>query len=571
MHTATKKHQQGAIGLFGVLTLMMAVLFVAVVVDSGRLWMIKRQLQNVADMAAIAAGGQAGGCMQGNNTNMQQLVMAAAQNAAVANGYQGNLASAPNIVQLGSYSTSDGVRNFIANNERRAVRVLATQEVPSSLFAGGIFNQRVLLRAEAVAATRNPYAVFRVGSTALAINTAESELLNSLLGRMLQTNVALNVLSYRGLANTNITLLDLLRAGQANGLTVGSVSELLNAPLGLNNFMQLLNVAVTQNGSNVQLLEGVDRGVVENALTKLLGAANSTEIKLGNILQVSNPDSNAVAAAGVNLLSLIQTAALVANGNNFINLPLGVSLLGLANINTQIRVIEPPKLVMGPPAVSGGVACTIARTAQVRVETNVYPSAVLSVLASVDLKLSLEVAQGRAELMDIRTRTGQTDVVIDAYPGLINLRLTKTGDLSKPAEIKALAGVISTNVGLLNNPGQSSPANSSITFNVNHPVAGNVPKSANSYAGTKSLADYTKQSQLVIENVCLVGICLDFIVGPIINTVITPVINGLVVPLLTMVTANVLDPLLKLLGINVAGMTVILDDVNSGSSQALIR
>ena len=58
MSRHSKKQQQGAIGLFGVLTLMMAVLFVAVAVDSGRMWMVKRQLQNVADMAAIAAGGQ---------------------------------------------------------------------------------------------------------------------------------------------------------------------------------------------------------------------------------------------------------------------------------------------------------------------------------------------------------------------------------------------------------------------------------------------------------------------------------------------------------------------------------
>lgn len=573
MRKTSKNSQQGAIGLFGVLTLMMAVLFVAVAVDSGRMWMVKRQLQNVADMAAIAAGGQAGGCGQGGNNNVQQqLIVAAAQSAAMANGYQGDLSSAPNTVQLGTYTTNnDGVRIFQANNnEHRAVRVLATREVPSSLFAGGIFNQRILLRAEAVAAIRTPFATFRVGSTAAAINTAESALLNSLLGRVLGTNLNLNVVHYRGLANANITLLDLVHAGSSNGLAIGSVSQLLNTPIALNNFMQLLNLAVTQSGSQVALLGNTNLVDVETALSSLLRTVNNTEINLGKIIHVGNPASNAVASTGVNLLSLIQAAAFVANGNNFINLPLGVNLLGLS-VNSRIRVIEPPQLAIGPPANSQGVACTIGRTAQVRVEVDIPPSAILSIAASVDLKLSLEVAQGRAELMAIRTRSAQTDVVIDTYPGLINLRLTKTTDLSKPAEIKALAGLISTNVGLLSNPSQSPPANASITFNVNHPVNGSLPQSKNTYAGTRSLADYTKESQLAINNVCLIVVCLDSLLKPLVDGVINPVISGLVVPLLTTVTASVLDPLLNLLGINVAGLTVILDDVDSGASQVLLR
>ena len=49
------RSQRGAIGLFGIMTLLLAVLFVSLVVDSGRLWMQKRQLQSIADIAAIEA------------------------------------------------------------------------------------------------------------------------------------------------------------------------------------------------------------------------------------------------------------------------------------------------------------------------------------------------------------------------------------------------------------------------------------------------------------------------------------------------------------------------------------
>ncbi|MFL9610698.1 TadG family pilus assembly protein [Methylobacillus sp. Pita2] len=553
MHKTSKKNQQGAIGLFGVLTLMMAVLFVAVAVDSGRMWMEKRKLQNIADMAAIAAGGQVGGCVQ-NNSDVYRM---AAQGAAMANGYQGSLLAPPNVVELGGYSTDEGgVRTFVANGERRAVHVLATQEVPSSLIAGGIFNQRVVLQAEAVAAVRAPVAAFRAGSM-----VADADLLNNLLSGILGSNIRL--VSYDGLLNTNIKLLDLVKVNS----NVGSVSELLNMNLSLGQFFTLLQTAVDQNGNPSEPGLGA---VVENLGYLATGTVKSLHLRLADVLKISNPDANAVASTQVNLLNLITTAAFVANGSNAIHVPLGISLLGLANIETSIRVIEPPQLAIGPPAVNG-VACTVARTAQVRVETNIFPSDVLSVLASVDLKLSLEVAQGRAELMEVRTQGNRTNVVINPYSGLINLRLTSTSDSSKPAEIRALAGIISTNVGLRDNPAQSSPSNNAIIFDVNHPVADHLSQSANSSAGTKSLAEYTKSSQLVIEDVCLIGLCLDFVIKPIINTVITPVINQLVVPLLTTVTANVLDPLLRMLGIDVAGVTVILDDVGLGNAQVLLR
>lgn len=562
MSRHSKKQQQGAIGLFGVLTLMMAVLFVAVAVDSGRMWMVKRQLQNVADMAAIAAGGQAGGCGQGGGSNIQQqLIVAAAQSAAMANGFQGDLAAAPNAVQLGTYATDDsGVRTFMASNtERRAVRVLATREIPSSLFAGGIFNQRILLQAEAMAAIRTPFAAFRVGSTAAAIDTAESALLNNLLGRVLGSNLSLRAIDYRGLANTNVTLLDLVRAGDARDLNVGSVSELLNAPVALNNFMQILNLAVTQEGSQASLLGGVDRGLVQSALSQLLGSVNTTQVRLGNILQVSNPDSSAVAATGINLLSLIQTAALVANGNNLIRLPLGISLLGLANISTDIRVIEPPQLAIGVPAGRGNqMACTIARTAQVRVETSV--NANVLALAGVNLRLNLEVAPGRAELMEINTGI-MTNVTMNAYPGLVALTLTNNQN-NGPAEITLLSflggGIPLARIRLIAPIAQASA--NTMVFAVEHPVSSHLPMAMNSYSGVgRSLAGFATQGSLNIE---VLGVNLGLL-----DTIVT----GLVVPLLAEVTRSVLDPLLKLLGINIAGITVILERVSSDSSQALLR
>ena len=68
--------QRGAIGLFGILTLLTGLLFTALAVDAGRLWMERRQLQSIADMAALEAAGTIG--CAANLADVQAAAQAAA-------------------------------------------------------------------------------------------------------------------------------------------------------------------------------------------------------------------------------------------------------------------------------------------------------------------------------------------------------------------------------------------------------------------------------------------------------------------------------------------------------------
>jgi uncharacterized membrane protein len=63
----------------------------------------KRELQEVADLAAIDAMRAFGQCREDSGDPV-----AAAQASAVRNGYDGNLAAAPNQVEIGNVSTADG-------------------------------------------------------------------------------------------------------------------------------------------------------------------------------------------------------------------------------------------------------------------------------------------------------------------------------------------------------------------------------------------------------------------------------------------------------------------------------
>ena len=59
------RQQRGAIGLMAVVVLGMVLIFMLLVVDSGRLYLEQRKLQRVADMAVLEAVSRGGSCTNG--------------------------------------------------------------------------------------------------------------------------------------------------------------------------------------------------------------------------------------------------------------------------------------------------------------------------------------------------------------------------------------------------------------------------------------------------------------------------------------------------------------------------
>src|SRR3546814_569511 len=78
---SSRHSQRGAIGLWGSMTLLLAVMFMALAVDTGRLWMQQRKLQSIADIASMEAARFIGCNADSGN------VLSAAQAAAARNGY----------------------------------------------------------------------------------------------------------------------------------------------------------------------------------------------------------------------------------------------------------------------------------------------------------------------------------------------------------------------------------------------------------------------------------------------------------------------------------------------------
>ncbi|MES2868029.1 MAG: pilus assembly protein TadG-related protein [Pseudomonadota bacterium] len=350
--------QRGAIGLMAAVTLGMALLFMLLVVDSGRLYFEQRKLQRVADMAVLEAVTQGGTCASGTAATY-------ANTSATRNGFTPDTVQKINTTCGTLVTGSDSLRTFkLDASKSDAIRVIATTVAPTSvagglwsLFSDGKFELKTNLTASAVGATTGPtLAQISIRTTLLTVSTSQSLLLNSLFSKLLGGNVDISAVGWEGLAKADINLLQYLNQLAINlDVTAGDYTKLLSADATVTQLIDAAVTAATLNGATLEVLSD---------LAKLqVAAINEKPLKLGDILKLQTGTTTAGLNGNVNVLSLIQAAIQLSNKNNVASLSLPIDLLGLAKVTTQIKIIEPPQFSsIGNPATDK----IYVRTAQVR-------------------------------------------------------------------------------------------------------------------------------------------------------------------------------------------------------------
>lgn len=338
MVRSSAARQRGAIGLMAVTTLAMALLFLLVVVDSGRLYLEQRKLQRIADMAALEAAGRYAVC-----TGNGPQATAIARNAATRNGHApGNpLVASCGYLQTGAQS----LRSFTNDNSRsEAIRVDVSNTVTTS-FAAGIYTLAqgggvpltTTLHAHAVASKPlPPQAMLSIRTTLATVDSRQSVLLNALLSA-LGGSVQLDLAGWKGIAATDLKLLSYLDQLAVDlKLKVGDYQQLLKADA---TATQLLQAAV-----KVLQQSGAAADVVTNLGKIALGAGNSTLLHLGEILDIQNGTAQAGLDASIQLLQLVQGVIQLAASESAANVDLPISVLGLVNGRVRLKVIEPQQI-----------------------------------------------------------------------------------------------------------------------------------------------------------------------------------------------------------------------------------
>ncbi len=381
---ASAHRQRGAIGLMAALTLGMALLFMLLVIDSGRLYMEQRKLQRVVDAAALEASNLNTVC---SGTGVNALTQATA--SAVRNGFtltNGNTLTAT----CGTLTTgSDNLRVFsTSNTATQAIQVVATEPVATSVAAGvwtmvsgGSFSTTTTLRAQATAGyIGGPLAQLNIRSSLATVDSTQSPLLNALLGGLLGGSLNLSAAQYNGLLNTDVNLLSFLnQAAITANITAGDYTTLLNTNLSVTTLVQAATTLVQQNGA---------AATVTTALGQISAIGSGSTIKLGNLLNTATGTSTAGLNGTLQLLTLLQSIIELAGNGSAVNLGTAVSVPGIAGLTTQVSIIQPPQFsAIGDPrnakdATSAGRI--YVRTAQVRILLTLQLTVVTALTSTVN-------------------------------------------------------------------------------------------------------------------------------------------------------------------------------------------
>jgi uncharacterized membrane protein len=335
--------EKGAVLFLAVGFMMLAVLSLALVVDTGRLYVSKRNLQRVADMAAIEVLARKGKCS--DQTATQYAQQSLTRNNFVLS------ATKTLTVTCGQVGTALGIRDLITSPigaVDTAVRVVVRESVAGSLIAGGIFKDKITLEASAVATNSGSGLAFlTLKSTLLNVNITQNsraQLLSSIFGGMLGGNLNISVGAWNGLIHTEIDIFKFLDKLAVNaGLAAGNYEDVLTANFTTGELIQAaIDVIDDQIGTPQVTINALDAIV---ALDELLVASQvaPTNLNVGELIRLQNGGSYTGAAAELQLFHLVQGIIQLANKNNAVTATIPITVGG-TTIDVKLKVIEPPQL-----------------------------------------------------------------------------------------------------------------------------------------------------------------------------------------------------------------------------------
>jgi uncharacterized membrane protein len=557
--------ERGAVAVLAGIALLFVAVAVALTVDLGRIAYERARLQRQVDAAALSAAQQLGTCSE-----LAVDPTATAQSAAVGNGFDGNLASAPNLVQVGRVEVSGGYREFVSTDHvpsAEAVRIAARRDITLSRVLPGRLTGSIGIQANAVAQW-SAVAALRGSSYVLPVSSAQTRVLNDVLGALLDSSVNLTSSDYDDLLGASVTLGELVDASASSD----GVAGLLALELSAGELLDLAVVALTERGEPVAVQLG----------ELAIAAAGTGPFRVGDLLAVSE-ESESARDASINLLDLATAAAQIGRGPATVTInPLSIDIPGVARTTLRLSIREPPQIAIGPPGQNeDGTWRTELQTARVRMELSLEALSALGVLGASPVTLTLTASAGRSRvrLLSIQcARAGDpiTRVRAEAEPGIAEIGIgdfasLESDDPAQPAQIVdvRIAGIPVARVSALL---QLSITRPSEILEFQGPFVPRIAEPAPEHtqrAGT-DLATAVGQTTSSIEaNVNLQIVVLGLLPLTVTAASILNQARNVLDPLYE-AAAQVLVPVLRALGLEVAGVEVTVLSVHS-QRPALLR
>lgn len=539
--------QRGVATIFAVMMMLSLLAFLAVVTDTGRLYLEKRTLQKNADLAALETA-----LLYCRDQTMDSTAMdAAALNVLSRNNFQGT-------------SGDGGNSTVTVTQSGKAVTVNLAYSVRASLFGQLLSNGFVNLSARATAKACEPTAQLAMRSSLVSVDSSQSELLNAVLGGLLNTSIDLDIGEWNALLNTNINLLNYLIE---LGATAGNYQAVLDTPISISQLVSVAATVLNKEGSLLSI-EGSD------ALTELLSfSIPATPITLGSLITIPENASDASIDASINVFNLIQGTILLAGGNSAVELNQTVNVLGLTNGKVGVKITQPPQFsAIGNPEEDE----IKVRTAQVQLFISLSTflpliSSVVPILSQIDVLVTAGNAKGQVTDYDCKSPPASLSSTVSTSAAQIQIgKLGNTptaaynafenGNLNFThtpiAEIKVsvpLVGVVPiVSIGLKADTsiaGGSAPVNHEKSPSIEYLPEINDPMEENAFIQAGNLTDLLSLN--VDLKTTILNSSLLYLVNALINGIVnslTSMLNGVLSALLL----PIVNPLLSSLGVDIA-------------------
>lgn len=389
-----RRRQHGSIAVMAIIWLLVAIAVLGAI-DVGNVAIQRRDVQRIADMAALAAvqpmTGDQAGCLSDAKANVTANVKS--NNA---KDYSFTLIDANSSANptVGSDQIAVSCGRWDPSAAGTVSPTLSSTVTPANAAQVTVYrhvNQYimgVLVWANAgpsiVSATATARATdvdsfslnaglasvggsCTVGSLGDPPQNGSAGVLNLLLGSLLGSSINLSVGCYSGLANTNIRLGEL-----SQKLNVSSPQQLIGTSVQLGTLLDamaqaLATTAVANVSANVAAAQAVLLAVrkasvsvsTQNVLvinpSQAQGVSSNPVWALIQLGQGQNDGStaNAAATANVDLLDILMTAAAIANQNNpsalTVDLSANLSALGLPSqlASLKLQILQPPSVAIG--------------------------------------------------------------------------------------------------------------------------------------------------------------------------------------------------------------------------------
>ncbi|WP_018918274.1 pilus assembly protein TadG-related protein [Vreelandella zhanjiangensis] len=415
--------QQGVVSVLTAFLLVLLITVLALVIDTGRLYLEQRNLQKIADMAALDAIAR---LPRGYCAGRLGLAEQFAAESASLHGFTPN-AQKTLVTRCANITSQDGLRNVALNPAGSGLRVDVSHEVPASLIAQGgsllsdAFSGNVILRADAAAQRNEPIASFSVSNRLLSLDN--EKLLGSLLKNVGANVTGLELLGPRGTLNTSITPAGLLEALGIE-VSVDNLGVLTPASIASASGLKVSEII----SASAELVGNSTLAAQLNALSTNLASSTLANVDLlgdNGLLRLNSGSREGTRAAlqtELDLGELLGLAVIAGSGEKALTVP-GLNLLGLS-LSTGIT--EPAQLAIGSARTTNHPGVK-AHTGQARLYIDIDSDKIAGVSAltrlistRIHLPLTIDLASAVGELAKINCDTEIPTVDIDITSSLLN-------------------------------------------------------------------------------------------------------------------------------------------------------